>query len=87
VTPDLGEKFHPLGAGAVVGAVIDDEHRLALVAGEPVENTEQSSSQRKQQATPVEGIALEQLADGILTKGQVANVDVTARKVFSDQGQ
>ena len=41
------------GLGSVIGVVNDDEHHLAIIAGQSVENIKKLSAQGKQNATPI----------------------------------
>ena len=85
--PDIGEQFHPFGAGSVIRAVVNNEYRFALVAGQPAEHGEQSPTQRKQQPTPVIGLTLEQLVSGVFAKWQFAVDHDAAEEVLTDKGQ
>jgi hypothetical protein len=44
---DTTEQFDQFGPRAVIGAVIDNEHRLSIFVGEPVEKAMKSLTETK----------------------------------------
>ena len=85
--PDVCEQLDPFGTGSVIGAVIKDEHRFALLAGQSIEDTEQPPAQGKQQTPPVVGLTLQQLIGGVFAERQFAVEHDAAEEVLADKGQ
>ena len=85
--PDACEQLDPFRTGAVIRAIINDEHRFALLAGQSIEDTEQPSAQQKQQTPPVVGLTLQQLVGGVFAERQFAVENDAAEEVLADKGQ
>ena len=64
------EQLNHLGAGAVIGAVVDDQHLLTLLAGQYVHEPNHHRYQSQQKFPPVIPGILQELVGGILLESQ-----------------
>ena len=79
------EKLDFFGTRPVVWAVIDDEHRLPLVAGQRIENPVKSSAYNQQKPAPIVGACLEQVICRILSDISVLVDNNASEEIFTDK--
>jgi len=76
-----GEQFHHLGARAVIGAVVDDQYLLTLLAGQYVHEPNHHRHQAQQKFPPVIPGIFQELVGGILAELQLRIVDDTPGEI------
>jgi hypothetical protein len=69
------EQFNHFGAGPVIGAVVNDQHLLTLLAGQYVHESDHHRHQAQQKFPPVIPGILQELVGGILAELQLRIVD------------
>ena len=82
-----GKQFDHLGAGAVIEAVVDDQHFFPLLAGQHVHEPHHHGHQAEQEFPPVIAGVLEELVGGILPESQPRVADNAPGKVGPDKRQ
>ena len=81
------QKFHRLGSGSVIGAVVKNQNRLPAIIGQAVDNRKYSSGQGQKQFAPVMPGAFQDFISGILAEGLIRVDNDTAIKVLSQKRQ
>ena len=82
-----GQQLNHLGAGPVIGTVVDDQHLLALFAGQHIHEADHHRHQAKQELPPVIPGILQELVGGILLESQFRIVDDAPEEVESAKRQ
>ena len=75
------EQLNFLGAGPVIGAVIDDQHLLPLLIGQHVHEPNHHRHQAQQKCSPVVPGILQELVGGVLLESQFPVLDNAPGKV------
>ena len=87
VIVDPAKQFNLFGSGAIVGAVVDDQHRFSLLTRKAVEYGKQPCGQYQHQFAPIVGRCFHYLVGGILAESEfVVDGDAT-EEISTDERQ
>jgi hypothetical protein len=87
VIEDATEKFNFFGTRPVIGAVVNDEYRLALITCQSVEDAVKTSPGNQQEPPPIVGARFEQVVCRILSDIRVIVDDNATEEIMPDERQ